>query len=65
MKEAYGAILQGFEENRGRATEGVALVVVLLLLLLGFCWWYAVPIPTELPVTNHPSLAEVTREALK
>lgn len=48
MKEARQAILQGMDDPKQAATD-IAFVCVLLSLILGFCSWYAVPIP---PPTN-------------
>lgn len=65
MKEAMNAILQGMDEPRVAVKE-IAFVVVLLSMIIGFCSWYAVPIPqSTIQITEKPMIQEATRMALK
>jgi hypothetical protein len=40
----------------------VIFVAVILTLLIGFCAWYAVPVPSVIP--DHPVIAEAARKVV-
>ena len=63
MKDALKMILEGFEDDPRRAMRNVIFVAVLLSLIIGFCAWYAVPVPTTIP--NYPVIAEAARKVAR
>lgn len=68
MKDALQMILEGFESEPRRAWDEIIPVVIICGLLLSFCIWYAVPVPTEAPCYTEiatPRLDDLTRMALR
>ena len=59
MTEILKEIYRGFDENPKRAWLGILAVLGITVLLLGFLYFYAEPIPSEIP--EQPRLEEVVR----
>ena len=49
MTEIIKEIYRGFDENPQRAWLEILVVLMLTILLLGFLYFYAEPIPSEIP----------------
>jgi hypothetical protein len=62
MRNALKMILEGFDDDPRRAMRDVIFVAVLLTLLIGFCAWYAVPVPTTIP--EYPVIAEAAKRVV-